>query len=73
MKYTNNETLKDDFKELLENHGIKQIFIAEKLGITRQNFSKKLNTKKLDFDDISQFLDAIGYELHYQFVKKTDN
>jgi len=72
MKYTNVDNLRDDYKQLLDNCGIKHKFVADQLCITQKLFSKRLNTKQLDFDDISQFLDAIGYELHYEFVRKTD-
>lgn len=73
MKYTNIDDLRSNYKNLLDDNGIKHKFVADKLEMTQRLFSKKLNTKQLDFDDISQFLDVIGYELHYEFIKKSDN
>ena len=73
MIYKNSKETADSFKQLLKDNGIKQQFVADKLNMTKQTLQHKLNKQFITFDDISQLLDVIGYELHYEFVKKSDN
>lgn len=70
MEYINNEIIVKEFKKLLIDNEIKQQFVADKLGISKQAFNLKLNKKHITFDDMQSWLDCIGYELHIIFRKK---
>lgn len=68
MRYTDNETLIKEFKKLLIDNGIKQQFIADSLGISKQSLNLLMNKKHITFDDIQKLLACIGYELQFDFV-----
>ena len=68
MKYIDNEMIVKEFKKVLIDNGIKQQFIADTLGISKQSLNLKLNKKHIAFDDIQELLNCIGYELHVEFV-----
>lgn len=70
MKYTDNNDLILQYKHLLLDIGVKQTYIAGKMGITKQALTHKMSKKNFSFDDMQQLLDTIGYELHYDFIKK---
>lgn len=70
MIYNNNDDVVKEFKKLLIDNGIKQQFIADGLGISKQGFNLLLNKKHITFDDIKKCLDVIGYEVNFEFVKK---
>lgn len=69
LKYTGNEKIIQDFKQLLNNNGIKQQFIADKLGISKQALNLLMKKKHITFDDMQKILACIGYDLDYFFVK----
>ena len=76
MRYTDNETLVKEFKKLLIDNGIKQQFIADSLGISKQSLNLLMNKKHITFDDIQKLLACIGYELKFDFTPvqiKTEN
>lgn len=73
MEYKTNENIIQEVENLIDNSGFKKQFIAEQLGFTRQMLYKTINKKHTTFEDIAMIIDVLGYELHYQFVKKTDN
>lgn len=68
MKYTDNETLVKEFKKLLIDNGIKQQFIADNLGISKQSLNLLMNKKHITFDDMQKMLGCIGYELQFDFM-----
>lgn len=68
MKYTDNEMIVKEFKKILIDNGIKQQYVADTLGISKQSLNLKLNKKHISFDDIQELLKCIGYELHVDFV-----
>lgn len=68
MKYTDNEMIVKEFKKVLIDNGIKQQYIADTLGISKQSLNLKLNKKHVSFDDMQELLGCIGYELHVEFV-----
>lgn len=70
MIYIDNDQLKKEFKKLLIDNGIKQQYIADKLGISKQSLNLKLNKKHLSFNDIKELCAAIGYDVNFDFVKK---
>ena len=68
MIYTGNEMLVKEFKKMLIDKGIKQQFIADKLGISKQSLNLRLNKKHITFDDMMMLLECIGYKLDFDFV-----
>lgn len=68
MKYIDNEMIVKEFKKVLIDNGIKQQFVADTLGISKQGLNLKLNKKHITFDDMQELLNCIGYELHVEFV-----
>lgn len=70
MIYTDNENIIKEFKKLLIDNGIKQQYIADSLGLSKQSFNLKINKKHVTFDDLKEWLDCIGYELEFNFKKK---
>lgn len=68
MKYTDNEMIVKEFKKVLIDNGIKQQYIADTLGISKQSLNLKLNKKHVSFDDVQELLGCIGYELYVEFV-----
>lgn len=70
MIYIDNETMVKEFKKVLIDNGIKQQYIADQLGISKQSLNLKLNKKHITFDDMQEMLACIGYELNFTFVKK---
>lgn len=68
MIYTDNEMLIKELKKLLIDNGIKQQFIADRLGISKQSLNLKLNKKHVTFDDMMVLLECIGYRLDFNFV-----
>lgn len=68
MIYTDNETLIKEFKKLLIDKGIKQQFVADSLEISKQSLNLKMNKKHISFDDMTELLNCIGYELQIDFV-----
>lgn len=70
MKYLNNKTLITEYKKVLLDNGIKQQYVADKLGISKQSLNLKLNKKHINFDDMQALLDVIGYDLIIDFEKR---
>lgn len=68
MKYTDNEMIIKEFKKVLIDKGIKQQYIADSLGISKQGLNLKLNKKHVTFDDVQELLECINYELRFEFV-----
>lgn len=68
MKYINSKELANKYKEFLDSKGIKQQFVADAMGITKQTLQHKFNKKALTFDDLQELLAPIGYELQIEFI-----
>ena len=72
--YKNNDMLRDQLKDLLKEKRYKNSDIAEKMNISPQNFSNIINKKKfLTFDDVSNILNVIDYDLIIEFKPKQNN
>ncbi|WRK54567.1 helix-turn-helix transcriptional regulator [Coprobacillaceae bacterium CR2/5/TPMF4] len=66
--YKCNDMLRDQLKDLLKEKRYKNSDIAEKMNISPQNFSNIINKKKfLTFDDVSDILNVINYDLVIEF------
>lgn len=70
MIYRENEEIVKEFKKLLIDKGIKQQFVADNLGMSKQSFNQLLGKKHITFDDVKNMLDVIGYNLEINFKPK---
>ena len=70
MIYRDSEQLKKEFKKLLIDKGIKQQYIADQLGISKQGLNLLLNKKHITCDDLKKLLNVLGYELDINFKEK---
>lgn len=72
MKYNNNECLMNEYDKLLIDLNLKKQDIADILGISKQTLYALTQKKHITFDDMKKILNACGYELEYQFIKKNN-
>ena len=59
-----------DIKILLLKENMNQTEIANKIGTTQANLSKKFKNNTLYSKDIEKIADALGYDLKLEFIKK---
>lgn len=67
-----NKDLSDAVVEAIKATGIKKAFIAEKLGIKREVFSRMLYKKNFSLDDANRILNLIGLETETILIKKSE-
>ena len=70
MKYIDNAQVKKEYKKLSIDEDITLTAIAKELGLTRQQFNSRFNAEKLAFSELQKWLEVLGYELHFEFIKK---
>lgn len=58
-------------KKIMDDEGINQIQLAEKMGCTRQAVSQTLtrNTKSMRYDNFEKMIKALGYEIIIKNLK----
>ena len=66
---TNAELSQAVEKAILES-GIKKSYIADKLGIKKEVFSRMLNKKTFSLDDANKILSIIDMETETKLIKK---
>lgn len=59
-----------EIKKLLVDSASNQSDIADKIGTTQANISKKMRNNTLYSKDIENIVDSLGYELKIEFIKK---
>ncbi len=57
-----NKELAQAVNTAIKESGYKKIFIAEKLGISNQNFNRLMGKKNFSIDDANSILNIIGYD-----------
>ena len=72
VKYTDNKQLKSELTKLLIDKDVKFTEIAKELGVSKQYISNLFNKKNLSFTDISNILNAFGYDLCFDFMPQAD-
>ncbi len=68
-----NLTVGESLRVLMKREGIKQVELAEKLGIDKRNVSqtlKKLDENKGNINTLVEYAEALGYELEIGFKRK---
>ncbi len=70
-----NLTAGESLRILMKREGIKQVELAEKLGIDKRNVSQTLKTldeNKGNINTLIEYADAMGYKLKIEFEKKEE-
>ena len=57
--------LKDTFKAITKNKKVTQIEMAETLGISKQNFSNKVQRNTFSPDELVKIADMLGMEIAF--------
>jgi len=66
-----NKDLVQSVNQAINDSGYKKIWIADKMGITRQAFTKLLNKQNFTINDANRILNIIGYEVEFNVIKKS--
>ena len=62
MDINNNAELSNTINNLIKESGIKEIVLAEKMGIVNQNLNRKINKKNLSLDETNDIINPLGYK-----------
>lgn len=65
-----NKELSNLVNQTIKDNGINKTFIANKLGVSRQQISHMLNKKQFSIDDANKILNCIGYTVDKVLIKK---
>ena len=57
-----NQELAQAIERIIDDNGIKKIWLSEKMGISNQNFNRLMSKKNFSLDDANSILNIIGYE-----------
>ena len=57
--------LKDTFKAITKNKKVTQLEMAEALGISKQNFSNKVQRNTFSPDELVKIADILGMEIAF--------
>lgn len=61
MAIKTNQELSQELEKIIDDNGIKKIWLSEKMGIANQNLNRLLSKKSLSLDDANKILKPIGY------------
>jgi len=61
MEIHTNQELAQAIEKIIDDNGIKKIWLSEKIGISNQNFNRLMNKKNFSLDDANRILNVIGY------------
>ena len=68
--FESNEQLKTEIKVIMLRENTNGTQVAHKIGISQQNYHRMINKVTFEFTDVERILDAMGYEMRIDFVKK---
>lgn len=59
-------------RSILEQEGLSQQELADKMGVARQNVSQALNRNRISmrFDNFERMVSALGYEIAVRKIKQ---
>lgn len=60
--------LAKEIDEYLENNGIKKVFVAEKLGITKQSLYNLMSKKNFSENDANKILNVLNKKIKFEIV-----
>lgn len=72
FKYTDNKEVKKEFKKIVLNENETMTSTAIKCGLIPQQLNNRFNNDRIGLNDLSEWLNALGYDLYIDF-KKRDN
>lgn len=58
--------LKNEIKSMIIASGYSMAYVAEKLGMSRQNFSNKLSNETIKYSEILRIAEIIGYIISWE-------
>ena len=61
MTIKTNQELAQAIEKIIDDQGVKKIWIYEKMGISNQNFNRLMSKKSFSLDDANRVLNPIGY------------
>lgn len=64
--------IEKEIRKILLDEDIEIKELASRLNTSQQNISAKLKRNNFTVKDVEKILDALGYELKIEFIKKTD-
>ncbi len=70
--YVDNQQIKEEFKKLAIEEKITMAEIAKRCDMIPQELNNRFSNKRIAFSDLKLFLNACGYDLKIEFVKKTN-
>lgn len=65
-----NQDLSDMVIKIIKDNGVSKTFIANKLGMSRQQLDNMLKKKHFSINDANSILNVIGYAIDKVEVKK---
>ena len=70
IQLDNNASLVQAVNDAIQDSGYKKSYIADQLGMTRQNLSKMLAKANFTINDANRILNVIGYTATVELQKK---
>ena len=70
FKYDNNEQVKIEFKKTVVSEKRTMTSVANNYGMIPQQLNNKFNNERIGLNELSSWLDALGYDLYIDFVKR---
>lgn len=61
MAIKTNQELAQAIEKIIDDTGIKKIWLSEKMGISNQNFNRLMSKKSFSVDDANKILNPLGY------------
>lgn len=65
-----NQNLSDMVIKIIKDNGVSKTFVANKLGMSRQQLDNMLKKKHFSINDANSILNVIGYSIDKVEVKK---
>lgn len=70
FKYTDNKEVKKEFKKIVLDENETMTSTAIKCGLIPQQLNNRFNNERIGLNDLSEWLNALGYDLYIDFRKK---
>ena len=69
MEIRTNKELSQAIEKIIDDNGVKKIWLSEKMGISNQNFNRLMSKKSFSLDDANKVLNPIGYHANVTIEK----
>ena len=71
FKYESNSQVKIEFKKKVADQHTTLTAVAEKCGLISQELNNRFANKRLALSDLAEWANAMGCDLHIDFVPRT--